>query len=125
MDVEFVFNKGPKVYFGLMQVVGNSKTRDNVIRRELEISDGDLYSRIGLRESKAGIERLGFFESVQIVKERDEIDENKLNLKIKVKDKSTGQLQAALGFNPAVKPKPVGLVRENMRRKTKVAKAIT
>lgn len=66
----------------------------------LEIGDGDLYSRIGLRESKRGIEQLGFFESVQILQERDENDENKLNLNIKVKEKPTGQLQAAIGFNP-------------------------
>lgn len=101
VHVDFQFTKGPKVYFGLMQVVGNSKTRDNVIRRELEIADGDLYSRIGLRDSKSGIERLGFFESVQVIKERDPSDENKLNLKIKVKEKPTGQLQAAIGYTPS------------------------
>ena len=84
-----------------MQVTGNTKTRDNVIRRELEIGDGDLYSRIGLRESKQGIERLGFFESVQVVKERDKFDQNKINLKINVKEKPTGQLQAALGYTPS------------------------
>lgn len=100
VNVNFVFTKGPKVYFGLMNVVGNTKTRDNVVRREMEIGDGDLYSRIGLRESKRGIEQLGFFESVQILQERDENDENKLNLNIKVKEKPTGQLQAAIGFNP-------------------------
>lgn len=100
VHIDFSITKGPKVYFGLMEVVGNTKTRDNVIRRELEIADGDLYSRVGLRESKRGVEQLGFFETVQILKERDSADENKLNLKIKIKEKPTGQLQAAIGYNP-------------------------
>ena len=101
VNVKYVITKGPKVYFGLMQVVGNTKTRDNVIRREMDIADGDLYSRIGLRQSKSGIERLGFFESVQILQERDLADDNRLNLKIKIEEKATGQLRLAAGYSPS------------------------
>ena len=123
VNLDFVITKGPKVYFGYMQVTGNTKTRDNVIRRELEIGDGDLYSRIGLRESKQGIERLGFFESVQVVKERDKFDQNKINLKINVKEKPTGQLQAALGYTPSGDTAAAFLGRVDMKKKIKVVKA--
>jgi len=98
--INYQIAKGPKVYFGGMTILGNSKTRDNVIRREFEVHDSELYSGTGLSGSKRNVERLGFFESVQVVKERDEQDENLMHLKFKVKEKPTGQLQAAVGFSP-------------------------
>ena len=95
----YEITKGKKVFFGEMQIVGNEKTRDNVIRREFEVFDSELYSGTRLSRTKRNITRLGFFEDVQVIKERD-IDEDVINLKIKVKERSTGQLQAALGFQP-------------------------
>jgi outer membrane protein insertion porin family len=100
VDLNYEITKGDKVYFGRMTILGNTKTRDNVIRREFEIADSELYSGTGLGNTKANINRLGFFEEVQIIKERDEHDETLLNLNVKVKEKPTGQLQAAIGFTP-------------------------
>ncbi|SME99606.1 outer membrane protein assembly factor BamA [Pseudobacteriovorax antillogorgiicola] len=94
-------DKGEKVYFGEFTFVGNTKTRDNVIRRELEVTDGELYSGTRLNLSKRNIERLGFFEEVQTIKKRDPEKANVLNYKFRVKEKPTGQLQAALGFSPS------------------------
>ncbi len=92
--------KGDKVYFGKLNITGNGKTRDNVIRRELEIADTELYSGTRLRASKSNIERLGFFEEVQSIKSRDPNNPQVLDYQFKVKEKATGQLQAALGFQP-------------------------
>lgn len=100
VDIDYEITKGDKVYFGTMTILGNTKTRDNVIRREFEIADSELYSGTRLAESKKNINRLGFFEEVQVLKERDEGDQTLLNLKFKVKEKPTGQLQAALGYSP-------------------------
>jgi outer membrane protein insertion porin family len=100
VDINFEVAKGEKVYFGSMQILGNSKTRDNVIRREIEVHDAELYSGTRLAESKKNINRLGFFEDVQVVKERDEQVQDQLNLTFRVKEKPTGQLQAAMGFSP-------------------------
>ncbi len=100
VDINYEISKGEKVYFGEMEILGNTKTRDNVIRRELAVHDAELYSGTRLAESKKNINRLGFFEDVQIIKERDPDQENLLNLKLRVKEKPTGQLQAALGFSP-------------------------
>ena len=99
--IDFEITKGEKVYFGEFKFVGNTKTRDNVIRRELEVADGELYSGTRLSLSKRNIERLGFFEEVQTIKSRDETNPNILNYRFKVKEKPTGQLQAALGFSPS------------------------
>lgn len=100
--IDYQITKGQKVYFGEINIIGNTKTRDNVIRRELEIHDSELYSGTRLSKSKKNINRLGYFEEVQVLKQRDEDADNLLNLKFKVKEKPTGQLQAALGFSPGV-----------------------
>lgn len=100
VHLNYDITKGEKVYFGEFTFVGNTKTRDNVIRRELEVADGGLYSGTRLSESKRNIERLGFFEEVQSIKRRDPGNPNVLHYKFKVKEKPTGQLQAALGFSP-------------------------
>lgn len=101
VHLNYEITKGEKVYFGQMTIIGNTKTRDNVIRREFEIADSELYSGTGLSNTKSNINRLGYFEEVQIIKERDEEQKNLLNLKVKVKEKPTGQLQAAVGFTPS------------------------
>ena len=59
VHLTYDIDKGEKVYFGEFTFVGNTKTRDNVIRRELEVSDGELYSGSRLNLSKRNIERLG------------------------------------------------------------------
>jgi outer membrane protein insertion porin family len=101
VHIDYEITKGEKVYFGKMTIIGNTKTRDNVIRREFEIADSELYSGTGLSNTKANINRLGYFEEVQIIKERDEQQQNLLHLNVKVKEKPTGQLQAAIGFTPS------------------------
>jgi len=100
ISINYEITKGDKVYFSEMQILGNGKTRDNVIRRDLEISDSELYSGTGLSKSKKNINRLGYFEDVQVLKERDHDDPTLLDMKFKVKEKPTGQLQAAIGYTP-------------------------
>ncbi|MBC7660101.1 MAG: outer membrane protein assembly factor BamA [Chitinophagaceae bacterium] len=99
--LNYEITKGEKVYFGDFTFIGNTKTRDNVLRRELEVADSELYSGTRLTKSKSNMERLGYFEEVQTLRERDEKNHQILNYKIKVKEKPTGQLQAAMGFSPS------------------------
>ena len=103
LSINYEINKGDKVYFGELQILGNTKTRDNVLRREFEVADSELYSGTKLSNSKKNATRLGFFEDIQVLKERDNDDSTLLNLKTKVKEKPTGQLQAAVGYTPQQK----------------------
>ncbi len=64
MNLIFEFDKGNKVYFGKINVIGNSKTRDKVVRRELKIMEGELYNETRRRQSLENIQRLGYFEEV-------------------------------------------------------------
>ena len=97
VEIDYVVTRGQKVYFGSMDIIGNSKTRDNVIRRELEVGDGELYSGTMLNKSKKNINRLGYFEEVQVFKERRD---DLLDIKIKVKEKATGNLLVSGAVSP-------------------------
>lgn len=101
VEINYEITKGEKVYFGEILMFGHTKTRDNVIRREMQVQDSELYSGTGMEESKSNVNRLGFFEEVQMTRERVENTTNLLDLKLRVKEKPTGQLQAALGYTPA------------------------
>jgi len=66
MDVTYTISKKQKVRFERINISGNTVTRDKVIRREIKISEGDYFSANNLRKSTRNIQRLGFFEDVQI-----------------------------------------------------------
>jgi outer membrane protein insertion porin family len=101
VDIHYEITKGEKVFFGQILITGNTKTRDNVIRREFSIHESELFSGTKLTKSKAHINRLGYFEEVQVLKERQEDKEDLVNIRIKVKEKSTGQVQASLAYSPS------------------------
>lgn len=100
VDIHYEITKGKKVYFGKILITGNTKTRDNVIRRELGVHESELYSGTKLTKSKNDINRLGYFDEVQVIKERETEREDVIDLKVKVKEKSTGQVQASLAYSP-------------------------
>ena len=100
VHVDYHIDKGAKVYFGRIDITGNNKTRDNVIRRELAIHEGELFNGTNLQRSKNSVQRLGFFDAVRIVRERDTKDKNIMHLRVEVEERSTGQIQAAAIFTP-------------------------
>jgi outer membrane protein insertion porin family len=100
IDIEFVITKGEKVYFRNIIVEGNVKTRDNVIRRNIKVAEGELFHATRLEKSRAAVERLGYFQEVQIIREPD-VRNQRMDLRVKVKEKSTGTLSASLGASPS------------------------
>jgi outer membrane protein insertion porin family len=97
VDVIFNFQKGNLVTIEKIEMVGNNKTRDKVIRREMRINEGDLYSGTGIRVSKARITALGYFDSVEINTRRGSSDD-KMVVEVTVKEKLTGTFQLGFGF---------------------------
>ena len=97
VDLTYVFQKGQPVSIEKIEIVGNNKTRDKVIRREMRIAEGDLYSGTGVRNSKSRITALGFFDSVEINQKRGTTDD-KMILEVSVKEKLTGTFQVGFGF---------------------------
>ncbi|PWU13745.1 MAG: outer membrane protein assembly factor BamA [Bdellovibrio sp.] len=101
MDVTFEFDKGNKVYFGEFNVIGNSKTRDKVVRRELKIREGELYNETRKRESQENVQRLGFFEDVNFKTSTPPEHPDLLNIDISVKERNTGSIQLGAGYGSA------------------------
>ncbi len=91
---------GPKVYIGRIDIVGNERTRDQVIRRELRLDEGDLYSATKLQRSKQRLTNLQYFEEVKIDTRRRG-EEELLDLQVEVAERSTGQFTAGVGFSSA------------------------
>ncbi len=99
IHVTFEIDKGQKVYIGEINVKGNSKTRDKVVRRELLIHEGELYNETKKRESLAAIRRLGFFEEVNFIQSTPKNELNIVNIDIQVKERQTGSIQMAAGYS--------------------------
>jgi outer membrane protein insertion porin family len=98
VDVTVPVERGPLVYFERIEVRGNSKTRDKVIRREMEVGEGDLFSETKLERSKRRITALGYFERVDISTEQGTTPD-KLTVYVEVGEKPTGTFQVGAGFS--------------------------
>ncbi|MBK9293229.1 MAG: outer membrane protein assembly factor BamA [Oligoflexia bacterium] len=99
VDITFEIEKGQKVYFGEFTVVGNTKTRDKVVRRELKIKEGELYNETRRKKSEENVKRLGFFSDVVFNSSAPADDPNVMNIEIQVKERSTGTLQVGAGYS--------------------------
>ncbi len=100
VDTEYDFEKGNLVHFGEINVIGNTKTHDKVIRRELTIHEGELFSGSKLRVSQENVERLGYFEPGQVVfnKISRKGHPDIMDLEISVKERSTGTVTLGAGY---------------------------
>lgn len=98
IDLTFDIQQGKKVYIERIEIVGNGKTRDQVMRREMRVYEGELFSGSGIRRSKERINALGFFETVE-VSHKPGSDDEKVVVRAEVKEKQTGTFQVGLGFS--------------------------
>jgi outer membrane protein insertion porin family len=98
LDLTYKINKGERVTIEKVDVVGNDRTRDKVIRRALTISDGDLYSADGFEATKNNLENMDYFEAVRL-KTSPGSKPDLMNLTVEVMEKKTGSLAAGLGYS--------------------------
>lgn len=87
---------GEKVYINTVRIAGNSRTIDRVVRREIYLADGELYSRTDVTDTKSALKRTGYFEDVEIKEER--LSNNRMDLVIHVKEASTGSIGGGIGY---------------------------
>jgi outer membrane protein insertion porin family len=98
VDIALVIDKGPPVYFNRVLVAGNTKTRDKVVRRELQTSEQELYSSSKITQSRNALQRTGYFEDVQLTtKKTDQPDT--VDLLVDVKEGPTGTFTLGAGFS--------------------------
>jgi outer membrane protein insertion porin family len=89
--------EGGEVRIGRIDITGNLKTRDKVVRREMRLDEGDLYSKKSLKRSYDRIYNLNFFETVDLVPERRQ--DAIMDLNVKIKEKSTGMISVGGGYS--------------------------
>ncbi|HEY0707487.1 MAG TPA: outer membrane protein assembly factor BamA [Polyangia bacterium] len=100
VDVVFEIQKGSEVTFERINIRGNTKTRDKVIRREMRVIEGERYSASGLELSKSRVTALGFFERVDFSEKRGQSDD-KIEVNVEIAEKQTGAFQIGAGFSSA------------------------
>ena len=98
MDLEFQVDEGQKSYIEKIDIRGNTKTKDKVIRRELAVSPGEVFDMVRVKRSKQRLEGLQYFEKVDTRPEPTEIP-NHRNLVVGVDEKNTGNLTLGAGFS--------------------------
>ena len=96
VEVVFKINPGTKVKIRNVVISGNTRTLDRVIRRELYLGPGDMYSLTDLKDSRNSLGRLGFFDGNTIEEKR--INNSTMDLIVKVKEAPTGNIQIGGGY---------------------------
>lgn len=98
VDVDYNIKKGDKFHIGRVNISGNVKTVDKVIRREIRVDEGDEYSASKIQKSKKRLEDLQYFETVDI-NQKPEPDKKTVDLDVNVKEKPTGFLTIGGGYS--------------------------
>ncbi len=98
VHLTYDIEKKKRVSFEKIQIVGNAKTRDKVIRRELRVAEGELYSVTGMNKSRDRLKRTGYFKEADFATSRGSTEE-KINLDIKVEEAQTGAISFGVGYS--------------------------
>lgn len=98
VDITFEVNEGPRVYVERVNITGNTRTLDKVIRREVRIAEGDPFNRVLVDRSKARIKSLDYFKEVEI-EEKPGSAPDRTELDVKVEEKSTGSFSVGVGVS--------------------------
>lgn len=104
LALTFFVDPGRRIYVHRVNITGNSKTQDKVIRRELRQLEGDWLSTKHVARSKTRLDRLGFFSDVSVQTVRVPGATDQVNLNYHVVEKPTGSLQAGLGYSDTQGP---------------------
>lgn len=100
IDITYEIQEGPRVYVERINIVGNLRTLDKVIRREIRLSEGDAFNTAKLRRSRQRIRNLGFFDKVEVTNVPGESPDRTV-VNVEVQERSTGELSFGVGFSTA------------------------
>ena len=98
VTIAFVLEEGPRVYIERIDVRGNTRTRDYVIRREFEIGEGDAYNRVYIDRAERRLNNLGYFKKVKITNEPGSTPDRVIVV-VDVEDQPTGSLSLSGGYS--------------------------
>jgi len=98
IELVLQINEGPRVYIDRINITGNIRTLDKVIRREVRLVEGDAFNTAKLRRSRQQIRRLGFFDKIDVAQAPGEAPD-KVVIDVDVQERSTGELSFGLGIS--------------------------
>ena len=98
VDINFVINESPRVYIERIDIIGNTRTLDRVIRRELDIVEGDAFNQVLLNISESRVNQLGFFEEVTVEPVQGSRPD-RARVQVQVTEQPTGELAFGAGFS--------------------------
>jgi outer membrane protein insertion porin family len=98
VSIAFVLDEGPRVYIERIDVRGNTRTRDYVIRREFEIGEGDAYNKVLIDRAERRLNNLGYFKKVRITNEPGSAPDRVIVV-VEVEDQPTGALSLSGGYS--------------------------
>ena len=114
IDLRFDVTDGPHVYVERLNVTGNTRTRDSVIRREMLVSEGDPFNADLLRDSRQRLQDMGFFDKVDLVSGPGTAPDRTI-VNLNVQDKATGEISLGGGYSTDIGPLVnVGLHERNL-----------
>ena len=111
-DLTLHIKKGELTYINRIIIKGNTRTRDNVIRRELTVYEGKIFNSKALRESSQNLQRLQYFDQVNITPE-PATEPNRMNVIIEVKERNTGSFSIGAGYSSVDDLILMGQIAEN------------
>ena len=94
--ITYLIDEGPRTYIERINIVGNTKTRDYVIRREIDVAEGDPYNRVMMDRAERKLRDLGYFKTVHISTEPGSAPD-KVIVDVNVEDQSTGDVSLGVG----------------------------
>ena len=97
-NLSYIIKPGPRVYVERINVTGNVRTLDEVIRREFRLSEGDAYNNSKLQRTEQRLNNLGYFEKVEVKNEQGSTPD-KTVVNVDVKEKSTGEVTIGAGYS--------------------------
>ncbi len=98
VNIKYNLTKGQEVYFNRINILGNTRTRDKVVRRELRFGEGDRFSASNLKESKRRLTNTTFFKQIDMKIIKTE-DPNKVNVDLAVEERPTGSINLGVGYS--------------------------
>lgn len=103
IDILYEIEEGPRVFVDRVEVKGNVRTLDRVIRREILLAEGDAFNSAKICRSKERLENLGFFkeDKVKVELTPSEVAPDRTVITAEVEEQSTGELQFGVGFSSA------------------------
>ncbi len=104
VDIVFVVNKADKVFINKINITGNVKTAEHVIRREFKIAEGDIFNRNEITKAERGIRNLDYFEKVDIRTSKVQGSSDRYDINLDVEEKSTASIGMDLGYSSSEGP---------------------